>query len=203
MFLHRSHQRKELEREAVLVEHFLDAASQGGGVDELFSCLLRTFPMDSSLGAEAEGEAGEDNGVDVTAEKVMGGLDRSFGLSQLLLQLQQRQDDRGQKEWTLERVAKRLRIAVKKGQFRWDKIFREALSNIERMTGSADGGMGQGSGEVVIPVKMEICSGTGDWIVAQAEREWQQGADKVAAAGPGRALWVALELRQDRVYQVW
>ena len=202
MFLHRSHQRKELEREAVLVEHFLDAASQGGGVDELFSCLLRTFPMDSSLGAEAEGEAGEDNGVDVTAEKVMGGLDRSFGLSQLLLQLQQRQDGKGQ-EWTRERVAKRVRIAVKKGQFRWDKIFREALSNIERMTGSADGGMGQGSGEVVIPVKMEICSGTGDWIVAQAEREWEKGADKVAAAGPARALWVALELRQDRVYQVW
>ena len=202
MFLHRSHQRKELEREAVLVEHFLDAASQGGAVDELFSCLLRTFPMDSSLGAEAEGEAGEDNGVDVTSEKGMCGLDRSFGLSQLLLQLQQRQDGKGQ-EWTRERVAKRVRIAVKKGQFRWDKIFREALSNIERMTGSADGGMGQGSGEVVIPVKMEICSGTGDWIVAQAEREWEKGADKVAAAGPARALWVALELRQDRVYQVW
>jgi tRNA G46 methylase TrmB len=40
-----------------------------------------------------------------------------------------------------------------------------------------------------LPVKMEICAGSGDWVVAQACKE------------KGRANWVALELRHDRVYQ--
>jgi tRNA G46 methylase TrmB len=38
------------------------------------------------------------------------------------------------------------------------------------------------------PVKIEICSGSGEWAAAQAVAE------------AGKARWVAMELRHDRVY---
>ena len=42
-----------------------------------------------------------------------------------------------------------------------------------------------------LPIKLEICSGNGDWAVAQA------------AADRGEANWAALELRHDRVYNIF
>jgi pentatricopeptide repeat protein len=42
-----------------------------------------------------------------------------------------------------------------------------------------------------LPLKLEICSGAGEWAVGRAKRE------------EGHALWVALELRVDRIYQGW
>jgi pentatricopeptide repeat protein len=57
-----------------------------------------------------------------------------------------------------------------------------------------------------LPVKLEICSGDGEWVVAQAGADWvaEAGTRAVAAnAGGGvrqpKALWVALELRCDRI----
>ncbi|CAE7254459.1 trmB, partial [Symbiodinium pilosum] len=40
------------------------------------------------------------------------------------------------------------------------------------------------------PTFLEVCSGTGDWVVAQAK------------ADSGRANWVASELRYDRVWSI-
>ena len=40
-----------------------------------------------------------------------------------------------------------------------------------------------------LPLKMEICSGAGEWVVAQAVED------------KGKANWISLELRHDRVYQ--
>ena len=42
-----------------------------------------------------------------------------------------------------------------------------------------------------MPIKLEICSGAGEWVVEQAK------------ADQGRASWVALELRHDRVHQIF
>eukprot|EP00930_Biecheleria_cincta_P073177 TRINITY_DN604_c2_g1_i1.p1 TRINITY_DN604_c2_g1~~TRINITY_DN604_c2_g1_i1.p1 ORF type:complete len:1017 (-),score=179.80 TRINITY_DN604_c2_g1_i1:188-3238(-) len=41
-----------------------------------------------------------------------------------------------------------------------------------------------------LPTRMEVCSGTGDWVVAQAQAE------------SGQANWVASELRYDRVFNI-
>ena len=64
------------------------------------------------------------------------------------------------------------------------------------LPGSGGGGPGARGGKgkrkkgtAPLPVKMEICSGTGEWAVAQAR------------ADAGRADWVAMELRPDLVYQ--
>ena len=60
-----------------------------------------------------------------------------------------------------------------------------------------------------LPVNMEICSGSGEWVVSHAASDLYHRSnkhdkrDKSAAAPPGlnpRALWLALELRCDRVY---
>ncbi|RHY86021.1 hypothetical protein DYB37_010733 [Aphanomyces astaci] len=42
-----------------------------------------------------------------------------------------------------------------------------------------------------LPVKVEICSGAGEWVVNQAKKD------------QGKALWVAMEIRHDRVYQIF
>jgi pentatricopeptide repeat protein len=58
-----------------------------------------------------------------------------------------------------------------------------------------------------LPVKLEICSGDGEWVVAQAGADWvtEAGTRGAAVANVGagvrqpKALWVALELRCDRI----
>lgn len=56
-----------------------------------------------------------------------------------------------------------------------------------------------------LPVKLEICSGDGEWVVAQAGADWSTSlgtaASPTAAAAvrQPKALWVALELRCDRI----
>mmetsp|Transcript_38751 Transcript_38751/g.77175 ORF Transcript_38751/g.77175 Transcript_38751/m.77175 type:complete len:923 (-) Transcript_38751:50-2818(-) len=54
-----------------------------------------------------------------------------------------------------------------------------------------------------LPVKLEVCSGDGEWIVAQAEADWTtvQASTSTGASVERvpRALWVALELRCDRI----
>ena len=71
-------------------------------------------------------------------------------------------------------VAARLEKCVSKaGRLRWGKIFKE-----------------RGGSDAPLPVRLEICSGSGDWVVAQA------------LADAGRAHWAALELRHDRVCHI-
>jgi pentatricopeptide repeat protein len=58
-----------------------------------------------------------------------------------------------------------------------------------------------------LPVKLEICSGDGEWVVAQAGADWvtEAGTRGAAVANVSagvrqpKALWVALELRCDRI----
>ena len=46
-----------------------------------------------------------------------------------------------------------------------------------------------------LPIKLEICSGNGEWVTAQANADYEKVADRLLP----RALWVAVELRCDRV----
>eukprot|EP01062_Namystynia_karyoxenos_P023366 TRINITY_DN19021_c0_g1_i2.p1 TRINITY_DN19021_c0_g1~~TRINITY_DN19021_c0_g1_i2.p1 ORF type:complete len:1049 (+),score=312.68 TRINITY_DN19021_c0_g1_i2:96-3149(+) len=59
------------------------------------------------------------------------------------------------------------------GHLRWKNIFKD------------DPGGSQ------LPVKLEICSGNGDWVAAQASHE------------AGHVRWAAVELRHDRVYRIF
>ncbi|CAE8586991.1 unnamed protein product [Polarella glacialis] len=47
------------------------------------------------------------------------------------------------------------------------------------------------SGTAELPVKLEVCSGNGDWVVAQAKKE------------KGKANWMALELKHNRVHSIF
>jgi pentatricopeptide repeat protein len=79
------------------------------------------------------------------------------------------------------------------------------LSTTTNPTASETGGM-TAEQLSALPVKLEICSGDGEWVVAQAG-DWVAEAGTrgaaVANAGAGvrqpKALWVALELRCDRI----
>jgi len=72
-----------------------------------------------------------------------------------------------------------------KGYLNFDKIFNQTQTILpsSQVTDSVS--------QSKLPMKLEICSGTGEWVVAQAK------ADK------GKANWAALEMRHDRVYQTF
>jgi pentatricopeptide repeat protein len=50
-----------------------------------------------------------------------------------------------------------------------------------------------------LPVKLEICSGDGEWAVAQASADWSSANPTGTVTRTPKALWVALELRCDRI----
>ena len=71
---------------------------------------------------------------------------------------------------------------TRKGRIRWRRVFRSLKSTAAEDDDDDDDDAGS------LPVKLEIASGTGDWVVAQA------------LADVGKASWAAIELRHDRVY---
>jgi hypothetical protein len=74
---------------------------------------------------------------------------------------------------TEDRMRTHIRKCLsKKGRLLWHRVFRQ------RGEGDA-----KAQRSNMLPVKLEICSGNGDWVVAQAR------------ADAGRANWVALELK--------
>ena len=75
---------------------------------------------------------------------------------------------------SIARCERRLqRVLCPRGTLRWGRIFRTA------------------SQPSTLPLKLEVASGTGDWAAAQALAE------------VGTANWAALELRHDRVYDIF
>ena len=61
-------------------------------------------------------------------------------------------------------MEKRVRRMVEGGVFQWERVFE----GVEKVAEAATGCEGGTRGREEVPVKMEICSGTGDWVVAQA-----------------------------------
>ena len=88
-------------------------------------------------------------------------------------------------------------ISKKKGRLRWGRIFGGPVKSDGGGGGSGSAAKGSKAGSDKsavasrLPVKLEIASGTGDWVVAQA------------LADVGAASWTAVELRHDRVYAIF
>jgi hypothetical protein len=78
------------------------------------------------------------------------------------------------------------------GVFQWERVF-EAAGKVEEAATGCEGGT---RGREEVPVKMEICSGTGDWVVAQEQKKkvpvivnlyskeaWSQGLSALGRPG--------------------
>lgn len=105
---------------------------------------------------------------DALVASVEAGLRRTLGLGRVVKS---------------DKAASRFRRALRRcfssdGRIRWDKLF------------AADGAHTGRTGGSGLPVKVELASGTGDWVVAQAN------------ADAGAANWVACELKHDRVASI-
>jgi pentatricopeptide repeat protein len=82
-------------------------------------------------------------------------------------------------------VASKIDAVLTKVQGDLDNIFDGNVINFNRLFSERD------SQSKHIPVKLEICSGTGEWVAQQALADF------------GKANWVALEVKHDRVYQTF
>ena len=188
--------RAEMAREVTRLRAYLRGAAQPPPLGRYYQ---RAFVFSSRLLSEGDGPyfdaaklppapplrrsggggSGEDGGGGAHAEvcgRLLTALRLTFGLEQAArLGVA-----------SLEQSARRLGRAVSsRGRLRWRRIFGAGKG------GSGGGSGGGGGGGAELPVKLEVASGTGDWVVAQALAE------------AGRAHWAALELRHDRVYDIF
>ncbi|CAE7362609.1 Capn15 [Symbiodinium microadriaticum] len=129
---------------------------------EPYAFLCRTFLFGSSSCAEkAE-----------LAQWCVDELVRSFGLGEVLLRAGLSEEDA---------LASFRSCFSKKLRLRSCQIFASGFCGKRKVDQS----------DPSLPLKMEICSGNGDWVVAQAKAE------------QGLANWMALELRHDRVHHIF
>lgn len=195
--LHAGFRRAELGRDAARIAAYVNGLpkckkAKGGGATAarpmtlnryLGRCLIFSTRIGETEAAAADREGGatrERKAGHEVAEMLVDALRHTAGLSQA--------DRLGLA--AKRTIAKRLGKAVsRKGRLHWRRIFREAAPAADdaALTSEAclGGGAGSGGG---LPVKLEIASGTGDWVVAQAR------------ADVGRASWACIEWRHDRVY---
>ena len=191
--------RAEMAREVARLRSYLDGSGGGGGGAQpppLSRYYRRAFVFSSRLLAEGDGpyfdadklppapplrrSGGSGGGVGGGAHaevcaRLLTALRLTFGLEQA--------SRLGVA--SLELCARRLGRAVSShGRLRWRRIFGTGK-------GGSGSSRGSGTGSGDLPVKLEVASGTGDWVVAQALAE------------AGRAHWAALELRHDRVYDIF
>ncbi len=168
--------RGEVSQELDRLGAFLKKRPSGGGGDAkkglLAQALGMVFVFSSQLVGRAKGGAGEEWGGAECATRLAKSLQDTFGLeraSSLGLASQ-------------KAALKRLKKCFdSEGRLRWHRVFQS-----KEQTVTAAGALRKG-----LPVKLEICSGNGDWVVAQAEKE------------KGEVCWGALELRHDRVYNIF
>ena len=118
-------------------------------------------------------------------------LERTFGLDVCV--------DSGL--FTLRKMEKRFRKQLRAECLHWRKLFKRSPAapasttkkrSKKRRRGEQDAAetpIGGGGGR--LPVKLEICAGFGEWVVAQAKAE------------RGVANWAALELRYDRCHSIF
>ena len=192
--LHAGFRRAELRRECERIRDYLSSARPSKRspprLDRyLTRCLVfatRLLPSDAATttaGAAAEAaETADPPTRKAVVKKLVKALKRTAGLAEA--------DRLGLASRRL--IKKTLRKAVSEdGRLRWGRLFR-ALPLRE----GGDGGVASDAeekaaasdGPPLLPVKLEIASGTGDWVVAQARSD------------VGKASWACVELRHDRVY---
>jgi tRNA G46 methylase TrmB len=89
--------------------------------------------------------------------------------------------------FTVASIEKRFHRRVRAEHLYWRKLFKSPKH--DRSTAENDAK--RNGGDTALPVKLEICSGFGEWVVAQAKAE------------AGVANWAALELRYDRCHNIF
>ena len=77
-----------------------------------------------------------------------------------------------------------------------DELFATAAGTNGASAAAAATAAAGANAAAALPVKLEICSGSGDWVVVHAAADMHTGPGQ-----PARARWLALELRCDRVHQ--
>jgi len=168
--------RGEVSQELDRLGAFLKKRPSGPGGDAkkglLAQALGMVFVFSSQLvGGATEGEGGG-GGAAECATRLVKSLEDTFGL------------ERASSLGLASQKAARKRLKKcfdSEGRLRWHRVFQR-----KEQTVTAAGALRKG-----LPVKLEICSGNGDWVVAQAEKE------------KGEVCWCALELRHDRVYNIF
>ena len=166
--------RQELGLERLRIAAFAErVAADGGEATDLPDCLGRVFIFSSEIqidddaagggGSEEEDGEGAAQDADDVRKRLLAALRATMGLEEVV--------DRGLT--TVKAAKKRLKVCVgDDAKLRWRRVFNHPKGEAK-------------------PLKLEICSGNGDWAAAQA------GAEK------GEADWAALELRHDRVYSIF
>eukprot|EP00930_Biecheleria_cincta_P056048 TRINITY_DN42241_c0_g1_i1.p1 TRINITY_DN42241_c0_g1~~TRINITY_DN42241_c0_g1_i1.p1 ORF type:complete len:542 (+),score=94.00 TRINITY_DN42241_c0_g1_i1:102-1628(+) len=161
--------REELRRELNRISSF----AQNACMPELTDYLCKTFLFDCAQGnGQEETHAGT---ADDLATLFVAALCKSFGLDEVLLRSGGTRD---------EVVVRFRRCVSQRLKLRANRIFHIAGNGTGKRKRDTD----QPS---AVPVKLEICSGNGDWVVAQAEAE------------KGKSNWIALELKHDRVHNIF
>ena len=181
--LHAGFRRAELRREASRIRAYLQSLPKSSAATRrldqyLCRCLVFGTRIEPTDPATAGGFAsGNDSaGSEPLASRLFVALQRTAGLGQAC-----------RLGLASERVVRKQidKSVTRKGRLRWRRIFRPLKSLAES---DGDGDLCGASAGDSLPVKLEIASGTGDWVVAQA------------LADAGHASWAAIELRHDRVY---
>jgi pentatricopeptide repeat protein len=200
--LHAGFRRAELARDAARLSAYLEKLPRKKKAPPpsleryLSRCLIFGTQLEQSGGGggggkEEAGEAGEEGGGRsrtagaAVASRLLDALRRTAGLPQA-----------ARLGLTSEkRVRRKLAKAIsKKGQLRWKRIFRQRASCDEGKKAREGGGgetQAKETKEEDLPIKIEVASGTGDWVIAQA------------LADVGKASWASIELRHDRVYSTF
>ena len=171
--IYRAHRRAEIESEAKLIERFIrreEKNSGGDAAERSQEALTRFLCFPAMKGAKASSPA-----PDATREALACALTSRFGMRTIAKQTIAKQRTRDEKKPQVKSVKKALKCVSKiigdDGCIVWDRVF------------------GRQKGAPALPIKMEIGSGEGEWVVNQAK------------ADAGRALWASLELRCDRAYK--
>ena len=158
--------KEELRIAVAALEPFVEAAVP---IEQLDSQFVRALLFSAQLN-QADDETGKVSGAELAIDLATQ-LEQTFGLTQCGKEM-------------VQSVRARLdRCVTKKGRLRWKRIFEGQDNKKSKKR--------QHEEDEVLPVRMEVCSGSGDWVVAQAVAE------------EGEANWVSMELRHDRVHAVW
>lgn len=165
---------------AQLKQHYSPAKASGDSL--LVSRLLRQLGQTLIFGYDGQGDlhGSSAGGGAIARDAALAPAEMTAALIQSLQEkfgLSNESFSSGEMEWLHTAVVAKLQKCLNaSGHIDFKALF----TNIAQV---ADG---KHKGEMHLPIKLEICSGAGDWAARQAR------------ADVGRANWVALELRCDR-----
>jgi len=194
-----AHRRAEATLELETLAKTCDGRADEPAPASLLECFGHTFlfPPKSEPGSEPGSELVEVD-TDALAAACAQQLSAAFGMRAYALQASgqgaggkkagskggnKQAEKQGSAESLLAAASERLRTAFsKEGRLQWRSLFQEKRANEK---GAKEGG------EARRLVRVEVCSGAGEWVVEHAKHDAEV------------ADWVAMELRVDRSHQIF